>query len=508
MSSITSIPSNAKYLRFRTSTTLVQNNLNAKFQVEVGTGAKTYEDPQHHQITILSPCQIEKVSDVADRIVQASDDIWDIEKNICSEVIDDSFVFGLVTSLVNVDVLTINKKSYIRTNPTSTKMYLEGYKTRTSEVVDNVSSIGLVYENNTNIALVIAKGTTLETAKQSVIGKRLFLLYATPQYIPLSDNQQIALRTFANKTNILSLCEIEPTIKCDVPKSVGASVNSINAHLDMVDKDLERVKKLEDATTSTVVDDGVGFTVIEETSNGFLSDIKLEGRTLVNKWKDTFFKAGGTDAIVTDVDYVTFTNPTAYSFTRSAMTFNFEVGKKYTFIVDVIENTHPSFACFLESASGSDQNSSSKTLVKGLNIFALTPTTENTPNIRFACQSANASSISKISRKIVILEGDYTQNPPNGYFEGLANVGDGTNELVVSSCNSNLLNPSTVTNSNANAIVGSGGKFTVKNDVAGTYKHAYIKMQLKANTTYSLQRKFNKKQGADASLGYVDIYSN
>ena len=35
--------------------------------------------------------------------------------------------------------------------------------------------------------------------------------------------------------------------------------------------------------------------------------------------------------------------------------------------------------------------------------------------------------------KILVLEGDHTQNPPNGYIEGLKSVGDTTDEIVVSS---------------------------------------------------------------------------
>src|SRR5699024_10606366 len=45
-----------------------------------------------------------------------------------------------------------------------------------------------------------------------------------PQFIPLPHDQQVKLRTFANKTNISFLTEIEGTIKAQVPKSLGATV--------------------------------------------------------------------------------------------------------------------------------------------------------------------------------------------------------------------------------------------------------------------------------------------
>ncbi len=47
------------------------------------------------------------------------------------------------------------------------------------------------------------------------------------------------------------------------------------------------------------------------------------------------------------------------------------------------------------------------------------------------------------SVKILVLEGDHTQNPPN-YFEGLKSVGDGVDEIVVSSVNENLFDLNTV----------------------------------------------------------------
>ena len=106
----------------------------------------------------------------------------------------------------------------------------------------------------------------------------------TPQFIPLPYDQQIKLRTFANKTNISFLTEVEGSIKAQVPKSIGATVNTHTEQIDNLNKELDRVKKLEESTVSTVETES-NYTVVEQTSNGYFEDVKLEGKTLVNKVK-------------------------------------------------------------------------------------------------------------------------------------------------------------------------------------------------------------------------------
>ena len=61
---------------------------------------------------------------------------------------------------------------------------------------------------------------------------------------PLPYDQQISLRTFANKTNIHFECEIEPTLKASVPKSLGASVSSNTEQIDILHRELDKIKKL------------------------------------------------------------------------------------------------------------------------------------------------------------------------------------------------------------------------------------------------------------------------
>lgn len=174
------------------------------------------------------------------------------------------------------------------------------------------------------------------------------------------------------------------------------------------------------------------YFVASGSKNGVVKDLTLKGKTLVNilDRNRTPFKAGGTNAITVDNDKVTLENPTGYTFARFYMNKGFEKGKLYTFVVNVLECTSNSYGIFIENASGSTMNSGQVILKTGINIFKLTVTTEDSINMRFFV-GENQTSKCSISRDILILEGDHTQNPPS-YFEGIASVGNGNKIEVLS----------------------------------------------------------------------------
>ena len=62
------------------------------------------------------------------------------------------------------------------------------------------------------------------------------------EFMPLPHSQQVKLRAFANKTNISFGCEIEGTIKAQVPKSLGATVNTHTAQIDGLSKETKYLR--------------------------------------------------------------------------------------------------------------------------------------------------------------------------------------------------------------------------------------------------------------------------
>ena len=73
---------------------------------------------------------------------------------------------------------------------------------------------------------------------------------------------------------------------------------------------------------------------------------------------------------------------------------------------------------------------------KGVHTVLLTTNENIADHIRIGKMNdevENLDEYTTLSKDIIILEGDHTQNPPNGYIEGLKSVGDGIDEVSVKS---------------------------------------------------------------------------
>ena len=260
---------------------------------------------KEHKLTILSPVQLEKVGDVADRIV-CKDGVWGVEKNIetlylgedilidsASNINDDNY-YGCYTTKTNlteqsidniiVNMPKINWTTGFRENPSMT--YWRNGK----------SSAGVVLPKN------ILSSYNINTFNLKLVELGIFIKCQTtqPQFIPLPYDQQVKLCTFVNKTNISFGCEIEPTLKASVPKSIGASISSNTTQIDNLSKELEKINNLEESVTSEVVSES-DFITVENTNSGYFSDIKLEGKTLILNADNEVVEAGTEGATLKSV---------------------------------------------------------------------------------------------------------------------------------------------------------------------------------------------------------------
>ena len=89
----TALSSNCAYIKVQgrhttngTDITSILNN-NVDLQIEEGTVATPYKPYQENKCDILLPCQLEKVGDVADRII-CKDGVWGVEKNIVDKYVE------------------------------------------------------------------------------------------------------------------------------------------------------------------------------------------------------------------------------------------------------------------------------------------------------------------------------------------------------------------------------------------------------------------------------------
>lgn len=271
-----------------------------------------YEPYIEDKLTILSPVQLEKVGDVRDRIIE-KDGVFGVEKNIKTVVLNSS------NELVIED--NNSEKGLIRFNIPSIKLSGK-YNTTEPMAISNLLKVG----NRDSIwSYQLGEGFSFYSGdysnmfgtirldrfssdyapgdiKQYLLDNNFFMKLPTEnsQFIPLPHDQQIKLRAFANKTNISFGCEIEGTIKAQVPKSLGATINTHNEQINNLNKELDRVKKLEESTVSTVTTES-DFTTVEQTTNGYFEDVKLEGKTLVVNSDNEVVEPGTEGAILKSV---------------------------------------------------------------------------------------------------------------------------------------------------------------------------------------------------------------
>ena len=183
----------------------------------------------------------------------------------------------------------------------------------------------------------------------------------------------------------------------------GVTFNSLKERIDYTDK------LLRDSTISTITTES-DFTTVEATSNGYFEDVKLEGKTLVNLAK-TFRDSAVSDWLqVVDLIY-DITDKTITVCNLSDKNIKFQTSKL-------------------------DDSYNSQITINPFSSVAIALNNVKFRMIQGAYSDGWTSSDLDIFKKsVVILGGDHTQNPPS-YFEGLKSVGENTDEIVVSSVNS------------------------------------------------------------------------
>ena len=409
-------PENAKYIM---PSLYTSDLIKGIVIVENENAPNQYEPYQEDKLTILSPTPLEKVGDVADRII-CKDGVWGVEKNN-DEIRLDEQVFGTNDTSVVIGEYVKAPIAYSKCS-LDNSLIEQGYCITTFGTGLN----GSEWNSPTKEGIYIGKNAFGIVVKIETIGgntkthiKNYFLnknhkfkrSVATPTFIPLPHDQQVKLRTFADRTNISFLTEIEGTIKAQVPKSLGATVNTHTTQIDNLNKELDRVKKLEESTVSTVTS-SKALTTIAETSNGYFEDVKIEGKTLVNK-----FMCGLEEGIYNSNTGEKY-NILKYIRSKDKIAIN---DSKFTF-----ESDFPLMFYFYTDTE----------YISHLNTKATYGVIDIPNGVKYIT-FRSVDEYSNFGAKVLILEGDHTDKDLS-YFEGLKSVGQGVDEISVSSVNENL----------------------------------------------------------------------
>lgn len=116
----------------------------------------------------------------------------------------------------------------------------------------------------------------------------------------------------------------------------------------------------------------------------------------------------------------------------------FQSGKKYTIVCkfEGYKGTKP--IKFRQRKYDTSWNYEFNTLIKdfsdGIKIAVYTPT-QDFKDVALYLDYVDEKDTSVSISDVIILEGDYTQNPPNGYIEGMQSFGDDANKIEVLSDN-------------------------------------------------------------------------
>lgn len=208
--------------------------------IQVGNG-----DGVSEVVEILSPVQLEKVGNVADRII-CKDGVWGVEKNIKTTDLNE-YTFSIYSAPIEGTVCVYNKMSDIKpSTPVLCNALVYNLNIMTTygnfirERKDSNADYGVVIRMTNNI---LNGNNTVKGVTEWLGTNNVKLKYVTsqPQFISLPHDQQVKLRTFAGQTNIAFLTEIPGQIKAQVPKSLGAVVNTHTEQIEMLHNALKSV---------------------------------------------------------------------------------------------------------------------------------------------------------------------------------------------------------------------------------------------------------------------------
>ena len=492
-------PTNASYVRISVSNA---NDITT-YQLEEGTVATSYEPYQENKCDILLPCQLEKVGDVSDRLYY--DDVekaWCIEKNV------ETIVYNGTESWISDGSTELNNKfrvaGYIGDTKSISNLFLntfwDKYNTASgTEFISTVSSVKTVH-----VSVLKSKCPTLQSFKEFLGTNNLIIktIVVQPQFIPLPRDTQIQLNSFFGTTHVyMESGEVEGTIKCKIPKSLGATVQSLNNKTDILSDRIEAIEGLKDSQNMKYETDK-GYLVCKETKNGVIDDLKIEGKTLVNR-TDIFNKVNPTGEGVHQktsnsliVDYSKCGEiDMAYSFDETNV---FKSGRIYTIIIDIIQNTlnqkvefYPMIWDFATVISGTQDVNTGEI---GRKIFVIKANKDYALKLGYASPSQATQGVTGLVefKDIMVLDGDYTNIELPNYFEGLMSVGEDVDKIeVLSTTNKKYITKIGVYHTQAKPI------FCFTNGIADTG----IRSELEPYLKY-----FNKCDDYDSCNNLFDYY--
>ncbi|WP_304576592.1 hypothetical protein [Romboutsia ilealis] len=433
--------------------------------VEGDTLPTTYEPYIEYRTEIILPCELEKIGNISDILFVNNKDTWCIEKNIKTVTIDESYIFkrreDLDSEFTERYTIDIPDNDIIHTRNLPSNVF----STKVKCVIDPDNPWGNdnminIFGHNVGDEVHVKRLKSddslfidLESFKSFMYGSVLKYVTECPIIIPLPDNQQVKLKSFKGITHIYFDCEISGEIKCDVNKTKKSIVNSITKEFKNISNELEDIEKMEKGLSTTVKSEKCLFD-IEKTNNGYISDICIEGETLVD------LKSKLYDIYTSNVDVGKYEKTITDRGIRVNITEKFSnwvyiVSSRvntmlkpytvYTIFIGRHKNIYNiSFRCGSADIASSTTVNLPKDAYNGIYTIKTNSNIDilinEYPTMSYLYSNINGEGDvgEYILEDVMILEGDHTDKPLT-YFEGLKSVGDGVDNIIISSRNENIL---------------------------------------------------------------------
>ena len=450
-------------------------------QIEIGNKVTDFEHYVGEEFNIITNTPLEKVGSVCDMIVK-KDGIWGVEKNIKTIQLtgyEDDWQFRSITGD------EVNGKYEIVlpfTGKENTIGYISSYIVNDDRYsidfrwVEGVRENTVVLMNTFNIpgyiqlAFVRGKGEfdTIEGCLKFIRENPLILKVPSkevvPEFIPLSDEQQVRLRTFDGITNISILSEINGKIKGEVCRTLASS---LDLQMDVLTELSDIIGDLETVSNNVNISEiktKYNNQVIENTGNGYLDNLQLEGDSIINHCKYEFTNNSHTLTEISNGFLKASINTTdslcSNIFFKKPSTI--KNSQLYTIIVNIVENTLTNNQFLIINADdlhGADCIFNTFGYIEagftGPKVYT-TISREDISNLDVLLRSYiytdNDYTPNYVKLSVMVLEGDHTDKSIS-YFEGLKSVGDGTDLIKITSYNNGNLLSNNLYNITQNAHI-------------------------------------------------------
>ena len=523
-------PSNAKYIRIG-SRYLQQESVSVYF-------GKTMEDatikPYTEKTTkILLPTQLEGIGNVRDRLFTREDGVvciekWIKDKSFLNPIDDDiqlTFKITPVAELTHLVQVRSHNLDHSQPLLCDSLPYFYNWDIDRESIFKPTNHVDGTIHTGIHIRVAKSKlpaNPTKADVRKYVNTLNFKYISKEPEIIELGHIQDLGLSLDNGTTSFFINSPVCSRIKCSVPQSLSSTIDSQSEKIQQMRETVTNISKINQINNKLSVEVLDGFRSVKSTTNGYTSDMYIEGdtyssvvhpRMFLGERKDFFEKDNGLNGAFkfSPDGFIEATKPEGnreyFNLYPKRKLFNVKSNRLYTMVIEVVHNTlkrtdnntHNSVIYFGNSNHVDD--SDHKTIfVNGhrpfinagdVGVFKFLVRTRDLTTVKpddigdriFIINDT----VGRIKFRYALIAGDHTQNDAiNSAFIGVNSVyNDST--LKLTSYNENLFDYTLYPRRNES-------KVEVFNDSArvygvGEHSHAfqYFSFDCEPNTEYKLE---------------------